>query len=336
MGTTDTVAAFKSKIAPELQPLARPIADCQPHPDNARKHKLPRIAKSLNDHGQRSPIVVQASTGFIVKGNGTWTAAAQILGWSEIAQVWQDMDDEAAMAYLLADNKASDEAEYDNVKLAKALQKMADGPGLMDSLWDNEELEDLVEFIGGPVLLQGTGAEYADAGTEAGERRLEKAAAPGAKRKEIVMLLEPQAHVEFSGWVQSLKARWNIGGAVLTIYEAVKRQAAAEEGAETLGRDLSVEQIARAKRDVIVEVRSILLSDPRYEQPSRVQVLALLESAAPQVVSPRRQAEVVIGQTEAFSAPEAQAEPAPDAKPADDDAEQAAALARYRAAQAKS
>lgn len=334
MGTADTIAGFRSKIAPELTALARPIADCQPHPDNARKHRLPKIAKSLNDHGQRSPIVVQQSTGFIVKGNGTWTAAAQILGWTEIAQVWQELDDDQALAYLMADNKASDESSYDTPKLVKALSKLVDGPGLMDSLWATEELEDLIEAQAGSTVLDptATGAEFADAAYV--DQRSAKGAASGAKHKEVPLVMSLEDHVQFVERLAVLRKRYGTSGTVVTILEAVRRQAGAEEEATAVGRDLDAEQVAKIRRAVVVEVRDFILTDPRYENPTRVQVVALLESAAPQVISPKRES----AQVEAF--------PILDelvAQGADEDVlvesgaldieEQTAALARYRAAQ---
>lgn len=337
MATADSVATFQSKIVPELQALARPIGDCQPHPDNARKHSLPKIAKSLNDHGQRSPIVVQTSTGFIVKGNGTWTAAAQILGWTEIAQQWQDLTDDEALAYLLADNKASDESSYDTPKLVKALQKMADGPGLMDSLWSNEDLEDMLETEAGPTILEGgVDAQFADAETIG--KRSERGSASGEKHKEVPLVMSLSEHAEFVERLVVLRKAFGTTGNVATIIEAVRRQAEAEEGAEHVGRDLSGESEAQVRRKLVVELRDLLLTDPRYEELTRSQMLGVLEAAQPMIVSPLRQSSVVEGQTAAF--PELEAAPVVEESELDAtpealfiDEDQEAALARYRASQ---
>lgn len=320
MVTADPVAGFKSKIAPELAPLARPIADCQPHPDNARKHSLPKIARSLNDHGQRSPIVVQASTGYIVKGNGTWTAAAQILGWTEIAQVWQELDDQQALAYLLADNKASDESSYDTPKLVKALNKLVEGPGLMDSLWSNEELEDMVESEAGPTILEGAvGAEFADAAHFAD--RTSKGAASGEKHKEVPLVMTLADHASFVEWLGILRKRFGTSGTVATIFEAIRRQATAEDEAVKVGRDINEEQRYEVRRELVVSLRDIAMTDPRMEA-SRPAILSMLEHAEPyKPVAPKAQ---LPGQTEAFA--EERVSPLREEDPDD-------ALAAYRTAQ---
>lgn len=327
----DTVAAFRSKIAPELQGSARPIEDCQPHPDNARKHNLPRIAKSLNDHGQRTPIVVQASTGYIVKGNGTWTAAAQILGWTEIAQVWQDLDDDQALQYLLADNKASDEAGYDTPKLVKALNKLVEGPGLMETLWNNEELEDLIEAEEGIQVLEGAevSAEFADAAYH--EERAARGAASGEKHKEVPLVMTVADHAKFVERLNVLRKRYGINGTVATVVEAVRRQAEAEEGAERVGRDLNAEEVRRIRRELVVELRDLILTDPRYEQPSRVAIVALLEAAQPQAnPSPLRAEEVAEGQIEAFPDLADPTPPPPEAPAEEVPEDLEAQLAAYR------
>lgn len=320
---TETVAEFRSKIAPELQALARPIADATPHPDNARKHSLPKIARSLNDHGQRSPIVVQASTGWIVKGNGTWTAAAQILGWTEIAQQWQELGDDEALAYLLADNKASDESGYDNAKLVKALNKLVDGPGLLDTLWSGEELEDLVEGEAGAVVLDGavTEGEFADAAYK--DQRDARGAAAGAKHKEVPLVMTVADHAAFVERLGVLRKAFGTSGTVLTIIEAVKRQASEEESA-AVGAVPDELMRKRVRRELVKELRDILLADPRWETPTRTALIGLLESIEPfREASPLRDT----SQTEAF--PEltpvvAEATEDAPSDPADED------VARYR------
>jgi hypothetical protein len=254
----DTVATFQSRIVPELADKARPLTDAQPHPDNARKHKIDRIKRSLLDHGQRTVIVVQRSTGFVVKGNGTWEAARQ-LGWEEIAQDWQEMDDEQAYAYLLADNKASDASEYDVKKLRGALEKMVAGPGLDTTLWDVDELEDLIAQDEAPIVE----AEFKGSFAESEENRAARIAAsqtaePGQKRREIPLVFTAADHALFVGWLKTLQKRWSISGTMATVYAAVKRQAEAEEGAVRVGAPITQEASAQERQHALGEFRDLI------------------------------------------------------------------------------
>lgn len=244
------VAQFTAKIAEELLPFSRPITDCSPHPDNIRKHDLTAIARSLEAHGQRSMIVVQASTGFIVKGNGTWEAAVK-LGWNEIAQSWQELTDEQAFAYLIADNRASDRAKYDRDKTIAGLNKMMAGPGLFDTLWETDELEDLIAEAGAvpesaPEEFKG---DYADAGAGA-EARKEKASKPGEKMREVPLVLTLADHAAFVERIKRLQKLFGTSGVIATIVEAVKRQADGAANAIPVG---SAEEVRvstlRAARD---------------------------------------------------------------------------------------
>lgn len=110
--TTETPMAMAAKFAPELAPLARDIWEFKVHPKNVRRGNIDAIARSLQMYGQQKPIVVQESSGFIVAGNHVYQAAHR-LGWQTIAASVVPMDDETAMGYLLADNRASDLATYD-------------------------------------------------------------------------------------------------------------------------------------------------------------------------------------------------------------------------------
>lgn len=222
---TDAIAQFEAKISPTLKAFVRPLTDAVPHPENIRRHGISAIARSLTTFGQRTVIVVQASSGFICKGNGTWEAA-KTLGWTELAQDWQDFDDATALKYLLADNKTSDVATYQRDKAYKLLSGIAKGPGLFDTLWDMNELEDLAAEAGivSETDAQEFKGDYADAGAEAATRE-QRAAVPGEKMKEIPVVLSRADHANFIGWISTLKKVFGTTGVIATIVEAVRRQA---------------------------------------------------------------------------------------------------------------
>lgn len=118
------------KIIPSLQSLAIPIAELTPDAANARKHNprnLSAIAASLNQFGQRKPVVAQRSGDALIvrAGNGTREAALS-LGWTHLAVVVVDEDSTNATAYAIADNRTAELAEWDNDVLGLVLDSLDD------------------------------------------------------------------------------------------------------------------------------------------------------------------------------------------------------------------
>ena len=75
-----------AQIAADLRPLAWPIDDLRPAPDNARKHAdadVDALAESLRTHAQQKSIVAKRQyrglANVVIAGNGT-LAAARCLG----------------------------------------------------------------------------------------------------------------------------------------------------------------------------------------------------------------------------------------------------------------
>lgn len=221
-----TDLGYATKIAPELAGMVKPIGDVKRHPQNIRTHDIPKIAQSLQAHGQRTPIVVQESTGLIVKGNGTHEAA-ELLGWTEIAVLTQEMDDLEAITYLLADNKASDKAKYDRKQTMKVLDSItADQASIWELTgWTAEEREDLDDPVERPVAE--FGGDYADAGA-ANEARKTAAAREGTKMKEVPVVLTIADHAIFMANLEQCQKAWGTSGKIATIVEAVARAASGE------------------------------------------------------------------------------------------------------------
>ncbi len=110
----------EAKIAPQLRSLVVPIESVTLHPNNPRRGNVDAVAASLARFGQQKPIVVQASTGFVVAGNHI-VKAARALGWQEIAANVEALDDASAIAFMLADNRTADLGGYDDALLAAIL-----------------------------------------------------------------------------------------------------------------------------------------------------------------------------------------------------------------------
>ena len=132
-----------TNIREEIQPFAVEINTVHSHPRNVRQGDIGAISTSLTAHGQYKPILVQSSTNFIIAGNHTWKAA-QHLGWTEIAVQYLDVDDDKALRILLADNRATDLATYDEHALAQVLSEYARTYDMTGLLWDQDDLDDLL------------------------------------------------------------------------------------------------------------------------------------------------------------------------------------------------
>jgi ParB/RepB/Spo0J family partition protein len=91
---------------------------------NARVGNVTAIAESLKTNGQFRPIVVRRETSEILAGNHTWKAASQ-LGWKTIKVSFVDgVSDDEATKIVLADNRNSDLASYDEKALAVLLDSL--------------------------------------------------------------------------------------------------------------------------------------------------------------------------------------------------------------------
>jgi ParB-like chromosome segregation protein Spo0J len=126
-----------------------PISSVRPHPKNARRGNIEAISESLAAHGQYRPIVANRRTGNILAGNHTWRAAKS-LGWHSIAVSWVEVDDKAEVRILLADNRASDLATYDDTALAALLNDLGD---LAASGYTTDDLEALEGLWNEPPSL---------------------------------------------------------------------------------------------------------------------------------------------------------------------------------------
>ncbi len=133
-------------IPDALLDLAVPIGDLKAHPKNPRRGDLDSIVASLERFGQTRPIVV-SKNGTIVAGHHVWKAAKQ-LGWPEIAAVRLDLSPKEAAAYLLADNRTSDRATYDDAELAAILGRTSKAPrGLAGTGYTDKDLQRLLKRV---------------------------------------------------------------------------------------------------------------------------------------------------------------------------------------------
>jgi ParB-like chromosome segregation protein Spo0J len=127
----------------EIQSLT--ISSLTAYPTNPRRGDIDAIAASLQAHGQYRPIVVQDSTKFVLAGNHTLKAAKK-LGWKKIKAVLVDVNEDTAKKIVLADNRLTDIATYNEPLLKSLLEAL---PELEGTGFTQSEVETLDRLISG-------------------------------------------------------------------------------------------------------------------------------------------------------------------------------------------
>lgn len=127
----------------DLNPVVskRPLAELYPHPENPRQGDVGAIAESFLKNGQYAPIVARPS-GQVIAGCHR-LEAARSLGWKEMLVSTIDVDDDTARRIVLADNRTSDLASYDDHNLQELLSTLAETSSLDGTGWDLDDLDDL-------------------------------------------------------------------------------------------------------------------------------------------------------------------------------------------------
>lgn len=102
----------------------RAVAELEPYARNARLHsdeQVAKIAASIGRFGFNNPVLVN-ETGGIIAGHGR-VLAAKRLGMERVPVVpLAHLSDEERRAYILADNRLAEEAEWDHDTLADELR----------------------------------------------------------------------------------------------------------------------------------------------------------------------------------------------------------------------
>lgn len=132
-----------SRIPQAFAAMARPLASLTPYPGNAKRHDLEGIRASLRRRGQYRVAVVQASSGYVIAGNGM-LEAARLEGWAELAAMDLDVDDTEARRIVLADNRLQELGGYDTADLVGLLTAL---PTLEDTGYTSDDLSGLLASL---------------------------------------------------------------------------------------------------------------------------------------------------------------------------------------------
>jgi len=123
-----------------------PLDAIRTHPKNPRRGDIDAIAASIRANGFYGALVVQRSSGFILAGNHRFLAAKK-LGFSSVPVLFVDVDDRVAEKILLADNRTSDLAEYDDEALAELLSSLAQDDELEGTGYDQAAVDALLDEL---------------------------------------------------------------------------------------------------------------------------------------------------------------------------------------------
>jgi ParB-like chromosome segregation protein Spo0J len=133
-----------------IEPLRRfavPIDSVKLDPANENTHdeaSITAIAASLKRYKQRTPIIVNAKTKRIAKGNGTWQAAKQN-GETKIAVVFVEDDAQTHAGYRLADNRVAELSEWNDERLAVSIAELNKAEPDLFSAMQLDELSASIE-----------------------------------------------------------------------------------------------------------------------------------------------------------------------------------------------
>jgi hypothetical protein len=137
-------------IHPSIKKLAMPIDSLLPLEGNPRRGDVDAIAASYAEFGQVKPIVVKDNedgTFTVIAGNHQMQAAKS-LGWTEIAAVVLDGDDQRAIAFALADNRTMELGNTDQAQVIDMIAELGNEySSLLDELkWDEFEMAAMTEW----------------------------------------------------------------------------------------------------------------------------------------------------------------------------------------------
>ena len=123
------------------------IKELKPHPKNPKQHfdeQINGIAKLIDELGWGRPIIISKDK-YILAGHGAVLAAKQ-LGYTKVpyrVMKWNH-DSPEALTYLIADNKSSELATWDNTLLLDDLIELnASGLDVELTMFDTDEIYEL-------------------------------------------------------------------------------------------------------------------------------------------------------------------------------------------------
>jgi hypothetical protein len=124
------------------------------HPNNPRKGDDRAVGESIARNGFFGAVLVQKSTGYVIAGNTRFRVMSEE-GMATIPGFWVDCDDEVATRIMLADNRTSDLAFYDDEALFALLKTLVESEGLDGTGYDRAAYELLLQSVEADSIVGG-------------------------------------------------------------------------------------------------------------------------------------------------------------------------------------
>ena len=131
----------------QKQELSNSVENVDPntlelHPENPRQGDIGAIVTSIEQNGLYGTLIAQKKSRRVLAGNHRLQAALA-LDMKEVPVYWVDVDDTEAQRILLADNRVSDLATWDDSILVGLLEGLANDGELLGSGYDGDDLDAL-------------------------------------------------------------------------------------------------------------------------------------------------------------------------------------------------
>jgi len=135
---TEPTAQEKLASLLELKLVTLPISELKAWEHNPRVgHDVKGIAASIEAFGYLSPIVVQKDTHRVLAGHGR-LQALKAQGVTEVEVTVANLDDKAAAAFTIADNKLTDISEFDFADVGGMFEQMGSKMAKLTGFSDTE------------------------------------------------------------------------------------------------------------------------------------------------------------------------------------------------------
>lgn len=202
--------ATVEKKPPLLRKIEQlPLDSLVEYPGNPRRGNLGAIKESLAANEQYEPIIVQASTRYVLVGNHRVQAARE-LNLPKLAGIVIDVDDDHARRILLSSNRISDMGGYDDALLIEQLKALSGIDGLDGTGYTTDDLDAALEALRSldaePVIK-----------AERGQREHRD---PGIK--EVVLLFDTAQFAQVEVWLGIVAKESNLEGTSETVFAALK------------------------------------------------------------------------------------------------------------------
>ena len=142
---------MKDSTAPKIE--IKPLSELRSYQFNARVHdgaQINALKRSIEEFGFTNPVLVHSS-GRIIAGHGRVKAAYE-LGMTEVpCLVLDNLSEQQARAYTIADNQLPQMASWDFDMLAVEIDELKDLGFDISTLGFNDE--ELTEMLGSPDEL---------------------------------------------------------------------------------------------------------------------------------------------------------------------------------------